>query len=146
MVKLRLSGSIPSDSVRPQRRALGRRWAACGVLFSLMVCVWAGSVSSAWAKKKVKESRRVTGVVLDANENPIAGATVELTDKQNGKKLALYTQDDGQYLFADLDPYHDYEVQALSKKLSSEVRQVSSLDGRDKIVIILRVPPPKEEE
>jgi hypothetical protein len=145
MARLRLSGSREGDSDRVRRRALGRRWTACGVLFSLVACVWAGSGSSAWAKKKIAESRRVTGVVLDGDDNPIAGATVELTDKQNGKKLALYTGDDGKYLFADLDPYHDYEVKALSKSLSSDVRQVSSLDGRDKIVIILRVPPAKEE-
>ena len=86
----------------------------------------------------------MTGVVLDATDNPIVGASVELTDKQTGKKVGIYTEDEGRYLFADLNPYHDYEIQALSKNLASEVRQVSSLDDRDKIVIILRVPPPKQ--
>jgi Carboxypeptidase regulatory-like domain len=125
------------DGVRP------RRWVACG-LAALAVCILAGPATTTWAKKKVKVSRRVTGMVLDANNNPIVGAAVELTDKQTGKKIATYTKDEGRYLFDGLDPYHDYEIQALTKTMSSEVRQVSSLDDRDKITIILRVPPPKD--
>ena len=126
------------SSVRPNARL------ACGLAALVAFAVLASSVPSAFAKKKVKPSRRVTGIVLNASNDPIGGATVELTDKQTGKKLAIYTQDDGHYLFTDLNPYHDYEIQALSKSLSSEVRQVSSLDDRDKITIILRVPPPKD--
>ncbi|HEV2350133.1 MAG TPA: carboxypeptidase-like regulatory domain-containing protein [Terriglobia bacterium] len=136
--------SQKGDGGRARDAARPRGWVACGLAIALVVCILAGPTPSAWAKKKVKPSRRVTGVVLDADNNPIVGATVELTDKQTGKKLAIYSADEGRYLFADLDPYHDYEIQALSKNLASDVRQVSSLDDRDKIVIILRVPPPKE--
>lgn len=117
---------------------------ARGLAILFVLCILTGPTPPAWAKKKVKESRRVTGVVLDGADNPIVGASVELTDKQSGKKIAIYTEDEGRYLFADLNPYHDYEIQALSKNLASDVRQVSSLDDRDKIVIILRMPPPKQ--
>jgi len=46
--------------------------------------------------------------------------------------------------FSDLDPLHDYEVQALNQNISSGVHKVSTLDDRDNIVVILRIPPPKE--
>lgn len=133
------------DTARGTRRSVrASAWVWSGVAAWLVVCVLAGPASPAWAKKKAKVSRTVVGVVLDANDNPIVGASVELTDKQTGKKVAIYSADEGKYSIGDLDPYHDYQIQALSKNLSSEVRQVSSLDDRDKIVIILRVPPPKE--
>ena len=52
------------------------------------------------AAKKKEVVRTVSGMVLDQEENPIAGAVVEMTDLQNGKKLAIYTSDDGHYLFS----------------------------------------------
>jgi len=100
--------------------------------------------ASVLAKQKKKISRTVTGVVLDDTNNPIVGASVELTDVQTAKKFAIYSEDGGRYQFADLNPAHDYELLALNKNISSDVRKVSSLDDRDKIVVILRIPPPKE--
>ena len=95
-------------------------------------------------KKKTKISRTVTGQVLDGAENPIVGAAVELTDTTAGKKIAIYTEEEGRYHFSDLDANHDYELQALHNNISSNVRKVSSFDDRDKIIVILRIPPPKE--
>ncbi len=111
---------------------------------SLVVCLLASSSVCALAKQKKKISRTVTGVVLDGAENPIAGASVELTDTRTGKKLGIYSGEGGHYQFADLNPTHDYEVQARQKDLSSDVRKVSSLDDRDNIVVNLRIPPPKD--
>lgn len=94
--------------------------------------------------KDKKISRTVTGAVLDESENGIVGASVVLTDLQTGKKNATYTKEDGRYQFNDLQPSHDYEVQANHKGLSSEVRKVSSFDDRNTIVLNLRIPPPKD--
>ena len=95
-------------------------------------------------KKKTKISRTVTGQVLDGADNPIVGAAVELTDTTAGKKTAIYTEEEGRYHFSDLNANHDYKLQALHNNISSDVRTVSSFDGRDKIIVILRIPPPKE--
>lgn len=111
---------------------------------SLAVCVLASFTVSAFAKKKKTISRTVAGVVLDDANNPIVGASVELTDVQTAKKVAIYSEDGGRYQFAGLNPAHDYELVALNKNISSDVRKVSSLDDRDRIVVILRIPPPKE--
>jgi tRNA isopentenyl-2-thiomethyl-A-37 hydroxylase MiaE len=57
--------------------------------------------------------------------------------------VAIYADANGQYRFADLDPHHDYEVKAGYKGLTSETRQVSSVDTRMKLVVNLTIPPPK---
>ncbi len=93
--------------------------------------------------KEKKIPRRVTGAVLDGSENGIPGASVALTDLQTGKKYAKYTGENGLYEFSDLDPHHDYEVQASFKGASSEARKVSSFDTRNKIVLNLRIPSSK---
>jgi len=88
----------------------------------------------------------VSGVVSDASENPISGAVVTLTDLQNGKKMATYTGQSGAYQFSDLQITRDYEVQATYKGVASRVRKISTIDPRNRIVLNLRIPPPKDEE
>lgn len=100
-------------------------------------------VAGGLAAKEKKVSRTVTGQVLDIDENGIARATVTLTDLQTGKKLAIYSSDDGHYEFSDLNTGHDYEVQASHQGVSSDARRVSSFDNRNRFVINLRIPPPK---
>jgi len=111
---------------------------------AMVICVLACAPMSGLAKQKKKISKTISGVVMDASGNPIAGAAVELTDKLTGKKVAIFAQEGGSFRFADLDPKHDYELQALSKNLSSDVRKVSSLDDRDNIVVNLTIQPPKQ--
>lgn len=88
-------------------------------------------------------TRTVSGVVLDEAENGIEGATIELTDLQTEKLVAIYSQEGGQYHFSDLLPSHDYKIKATFKGSSSEVRQISSIDTRLRVVINLTIPGPK---
>ena len=136
----RRQGRLPKECSQSVRRS-GPRWLAASLVFLCVITLCAAPTSG---KKKKPVSRTVTGVVLDAAENPIAGASVELTDSVSGKKIAIYSKEDGKYLFADLNPNHDYELQAHAHNLDSDLRRVSTLDDRDPIVINLRVPPPKE--
>jgi hypothetical protein len=119
----------------------GRR--ACA-LATAVVLLFAFSMPGLAAKEK-KPSRLVTGLVSDEAENPLVGAAVVLTDLQTGKKTATYTTGDGTYRFTGLQPTRDYEVQATHRGVSSQVRRVSSIDPRNRIVLDLRIPPPKEE-
>ena len=93
-------------------------------------------------KNKAPTTKTVTGRVLDQAENAISGAEVTLKDLQTGKTVAIYAEPNGQYQFADLDPHHDYEIQAKFKGAASDTRQVSSFDTRWKLVINLTIPPP----
>lgn len=74
---------------------------------------------------------------MDESENAIKGATVELTDLQTKKVLDIYSQEGGEYQYSDLRFDHDYTVQATFNGLSSEVRQVSSIDTRWHMVLNL---------
>jgi hypothetical protein len=87
------------------------------------------------AKEKKPTSRTVSGLVLDEAENGIKGATIELTDVQTGKVVAIYSQEGGQYRFSDLLFSHDYKIKATFKGVTSEIRQASSIDTRPHLVI-----------
>jgi ubiquinone/menaquinone biosynthesis C-methylase UbiE len=91
------------------------------------------------AKQKAPTTETVSGAVTDKAENRISGATVTLKDLQTGKTVAIYTEANGQYQFSDLDPHHDYQIQASFQGVASETRQVSSLDTRRKLVINLTI-------
>ena len=137
-----LEGGTPE--VRPGRSpvaAMRLRWRS---LFAAVILL---TLSSVALSAKEKEPRRVlSGIVSDGAENPVVGAAVTLTDLQTGKKTATYTSSEGAYQFSDLQFTRDYEVQAAHKGVSSQVRRVSTIDPRTKIVFNLRIPPPKEEE
>ncbi len=106
-----------------------------------MVCLMLWWVPPSVAKEKKPVTKTISGVVLDAADNPVAGATVELNDVDAAKKYAKYSQEGGKYQFADLDPKHEYEVRASFKGMSSEVRKVSSIDDRTLIVVNLTLAP-----
>lgn len=111
----------------------------CGMAALAVVCALAFCAPDLVAKQK-KVSRTVSGAVLDEADNGIAGASVQLSDLQTGRKIAIYSQEGGHYQFADLQPTHDYEVQASFQGASSEVRKVSSADIRTRIVLNLTIP------
>jgi len=121
----RRSGRTYAGTLLVSARALA--WAS---IFLALLCA-PGSA----AKEKKRVTKTIAGVVLDAGDNPIVGASVELNDVQASKKFAKYSQEGGKYQFADLDPKHDYEVQASFKGMSSELRRVSTLDDRHLVVV-----------
>jgi hypothetical protein len=109
----------------------------------VLTVVWLLYPSGLAAKKqKGPTTKTVSGMVFDKAENGISGAEVTLKDLQTGKVVAIYAEANGQYQFTDLDPHHDYEIQARFKGVASETRQVSSFDTRWKLVINLTIPPP----
>jgi hypothetical protein len=103
----------------------------------LLVVLLLFSPAAMPAKDKTPTTRTVSGMVMDEAENPIKGATVELKDLQTQKVLDIYSQEDGQYQYSELRFDHDYTVQAAHNGLSSEVRQVSSIDTRWHMVLNL---------
>ena len=121
------------------------RWLPGALTFALTVAMvvfvlTAAASSAAARKKKEPPTKTVSGFVLDEADNGVPGAAVELSDQQTGKKIAAYSKEGGRYQFTGLDPHHDYEVKALYKGVASEVRQVSSVDERKKMVINLTIP------
>jgi len=107
-------------------------------------CLAAVSLPALLAKEKRQVTKTVSGFVLDSNENGIVDAAVSITNLQSGKEYTTVSKEGGRFQFADLSPHDDYAVQAVYKDMSSEVRKVSSLDTRLRIVLNLRIPPPKD--
>jgi hypothetical protein len=101
-----------------------------------------GAPALAAKKAKAPTTKTVSGLVTDKAENGIGGAEVTLKDLQTGKIVVIYAEANGQYQFSDLDPHHDFEIQASFKGVASETRQISSIDTRMKLVINLTIPPP----
>jgi hypothetical protein len=121
------------EPIRPESRRPGPKLVAVTALLLAGVLVF--GFATGLAKEKKPASRTVSGVVLDEAENGIEGATIELTDVQTGKVVAIYSQEEGQYHLSDLLPSHDYKIKATFKGASSETRQVSSMDTRPHPVI-----------
>jgi len=115
-------------------------WKASLVAALGFVLAWGSLISDVSAKEKKPQSKTVTGFVLDEADKPIAGATIELADAQTGKVIDIYSQEDGSYRFTDLSFDHDYKIKATFKGASSEVRQVSSMDMRARLVLNLTIP------
>jgi hypothetical protein len=111
-------------------------------LSGVLAVAWLLYAPGLAAKQKAPTTKTVSGLVTDKAENGISGATVTLTDLQAGKTVAIYTEADGRYQFSDLDPHHDYQIQASFKGVASETRQINSLDTRRKLVINLSIPLP----
>jgi hypothetical protein len=111
-----------------------------GILILLATLAWTVVPQHADAKQKQPVSRTIKGSVLDEQDHPIVGATVELTDKESGKKFDIYSQAGGQYEFSGLEFTHDYEVQARYQGRTSEIRHASSLDDSRILVLNLRIP------
>ena len=120
-------------------RQLNCKFGSRVLLPSLLSIVFLGILGSGTvaAKEKKPPSRTVSGVVFDAANNTVDGATVELKDMQSGEVLDIYSQSGGQYQFTDLSFSHDYKIKAMYKGKSSEERQISSIDTRTRPVMNL---------
>ena len=126
----------PFEDGSPEKVTAAQR--ARGILplaLAILACVLAAVPAP--AKQKGPVSKTVSGVVTDDAENFIQGAMIELKDLQSGKVLDIYSQANGQYQFTDLRFDHDYTVQATYHDISSEVRQVSSIDTRARLTLNL---------
>jgi hypothetical protein len=100
------------------------------------------ALSLAGQKKKDKEdenTRTLQGVVSDADDNPAAGAVVQLKDLHTLQIRSFITKDDGAYHFSGLKTDTDYEVKAQMSGLSSRNRTLSTFDSRKNPTINLKL-------
>jgi hypothetical protein len=99
------------------------------------------SVVLAFDKKDKDEDklRMVSGLVTDAQENPLVGAVVQLKNNKTLQVRSFITQENGTYQFHGLDPNVDYSLKADSQGASSSTKTLSSFDSRKQPVINLKV-------
>jgi hypothetical protein len=89
--------------------------------------------------KKETQLRTVRGVVADKSEKPIQNSVVFLKNLRTNTVLSHFTDEQGSYRFAGLDPNADYEIHAEFEGQKSAVRTVSPLDSRKEITLNLRI-------
>jgi hypothetical protein len=122
-------------TVRGSVRIREKRWVALSFGVSLLFA------TLAIAKQKPPATKTISGQVLNASNQGIAGASVLLTDLETHKTNAIYSGSGGNYIFSGLNAYHDYEVRARYQGMSSKTREVSSMDPRLQVVVNLTVTP-----
>ncbi len=107
----------------------------------LAVAALLSASSALEGKKKNPEDslRTVQGTVLDASDNPVDGAIVQLKDTKTLQIRSFVTQQHGAYYFHGLSPNVDYEVRADHQGTSSPTKTISSFDSRKEVDINLKL-------
>jgi hypothetical protein len=98
--------------------------------------------ASAQNRRDSRESantRSVQGVVMDAADNPIEGAVVQLKDTRSLQIRSFITRANGSFHFHGLSKDIDYELKADHKGKSSDSRRLSSFDSRSQAVMNLKI-------
>jgi hypothetical protein len=109
----------------------------------LSICFAAAVLSFDNKKAQEEKLRMVQGVVMDAQENPLVGAVVQLKNTKTLQIRSFITQDKGAYQFQGLDPNVDYALKAQYQGAWSSERTLSSFDSRKQPVINLKIEPKK---
>jgi hypothetical protein len=89
--------------------------------------------------KKNPNERPVSGVVTDADGNPVMGAVVQLKNTRTQEIRSVITREKGDYSFSGLNKSVDYQVRAATKDHFSEPHTLSALDPRPKPVVNLQI-------
>ena len=90
-------------------------------------------------KDKEPQSKVLLGKVLDAGDNPLAGAVVYLTNTHTRAVKTYIVGPDGAYRFPALQPSLDYEVYAQFNNRKSGTKTVSQFDDRTQVYISLKI-------
>jgi hypothetical protein len=115
-----------------------RTWVSLALLLSL-----AATVPAFQKNKEDEKVRMVQGVVTDGQDNPVAGAVVQLKNAKTLQVRSFITQEQGAYQFHGLDPNVDYSLKAEYQGGASASRTLSSFDSRKQPVINLKIEPKK---
>lgn len=103
---------------------------AASVVGIIPPCATGGSFGPLLAKAQNIGQRVVLGTVVDAESNPVPGATVFLKDLKT-KLIRSYTSDPkGKYRFTQVDMAEDHEIWAEKDGHKSPVKTVSEWDAR----------------
>lgn len=113
---------------------LGRRSLLGGIAMLLLA-----SLVVAQGNKKEAQLRTVRGVVTDKSDKPIQNSVVFLKNLRTNVVISHFTDAEGSFRFAGLDPNVDYEIHAEANDEKSAARTVTSLDSRKEITMNLKL-------
>ena len=93
--------------------------------------------ASAWSQNF--GMRTISGTVLDANSNPVAGATVFLKNERTKAIGSYESTADGHFHFAQIDMSVNFDLWAEKDGKKSAVKTVSSWDARKNFISDLKL-------
>ena len=102
-------------------------------LAAAVMVLCAGLVAQNKSRQERREeanSRAVQGLVAGMDDQPIAGAVVQLKDMRTLQVRSFITQSDGMYHFSGLRADIDYQLTAKSGDVSAAPRTLSIFDTR----------------
>jgi hypothetical protein len=118
---------------------LDMRFLWLAVLLSLFA-----AAAFAQTSKHEPDLRTVRGQTMDKGDNPIPAAVVYLKNSRTNSVRTYISDDTGNYRFSGLDPNADYELHAEKDGAKSQLRSISSLDGRKDMVLNLKLDKKKD--
>lgn len=105
------------------------------VLMVLMLATFA----FAQKKDKAPAEKSVSGIVTDANGNPVPGAVVQLKNMKTLQVRSFIAKEKGDYYFHGLSPDVDYQLLAQANGKESSPRTVSTFDSHPQVTINFQV-------
>jgi hypothetical protein len=113
---------------------------AVAAIFAMSVAMLlASAVASPPFKDKEPQSKVLLGKILDAGDNPLAGAVVYLTNTRTRAVKTYIAGKDGDYRFPGLTENTDYEIYAQYQGHKSETKSVSQFDSRATVSVNLKI-------
>jgi hypothetical protein len=96
-------------------------------------------------KRDEAKLRSVMGMVVDAQDQPVSGAVVQLKDMRTLQVRSFITQNDGAYKFFSLRPDIDYQVTARFGDMTAASRTLSIFDNRKEAVMNFKLDKPEKK-
>jgi hypothetical protein len=122
----------------------GRAMAGVVCFIALVVVLLPATAASQVQFPRPKKEDRgtqknLTGQVVDKSGKGLAEAIVYLKEKKSLQTVTRISDNQGSYKFSGLDSNSDYEVHAELNGTSSGKRNVSSLDDRKDVYLVLEI-------
>lgn len=116
-------------------------WALCTALAAWVVPL--GILGVLMGPQEVQAQnlgmRAVAGIVVDASEAPVSGATVFLKNLKTKSIRSFTSTADGRFRFAQVNMVEDYDLWAEKNGKKSSVKIVSSWDTRKDFEVELKL-------
>ena len=109
------------------------------VMMSLMLLLLMATAMFAQKKEKTPSEKSVSGIVTDAEGNPVPGAVIQLKNMKTLQVRSFIAKDKGDYTFTGLSTDVDYQLLAQANGKQSAPRTVSTFDSHTQVVINFQV-------
>jgi len=112
---------------------------AVAVVMGALMVALGTTAMAAPPSDKTPQAKVLVGKILDAGDNPLAGAVVYLTNARTRAVKTYIAGRDGDYRFPGLAENTDYEIYAQYQGHKSDTKSVSQFDSRATVSLNLKI-------